>query len=87
LPKRTKICSQVSFQENAISGTELHRTFGVPMLKFLTTLSLSTYFIINSASKYKRLEEQFSDYWMRSHEKFKDLKVELSPFVESEIKN
>jgi hypothetical protein len=68
-------------------GTGLHRTFEVPILKFLTTLSLSTYFIINSASKYKRLEEQFPDYWMRSHEKSKDLRIELPPFVEAEMKN
>jgi hypothetical protein len=68
-------------------GTGLHRTFRVPILKFLTTLSLSTYFIINSALKYKRLEEQFPDYWMTSHEKFKDLRIELPPFVEAEMKN
>ena len=67
-------------------GTGINRTFKVPKLKFLTTLALSTHFLISSALKYEKLEWQLTDHWMRSHEMFGNLNIELPPFVEAMMK-
>lgn len=68
-------------------GTGINRTFKVPKLKFLTTLALSTHFLISSALKYEKLEWQLTDHCMRSHEMFGNLNIELPPFVEVMMKN
>ncbi|CDO56714.1 hypothetical protein, no similarity [Geotrichum candidum] len=67
-------------------GTGINRTFKVPKLKYLTTMSLSTHFLINSALKYKIFEEKLTDHWMRSHEMFGDINIKLPPFVEAMMK-
>ena len=68
-------------------GTGIIRTFKVPKLRYLTTLSLTTFFLMNSALKYEKLEEKLINHWMRSHEIFGDLNIELPPFVEGMMKN
>ena len=81
-----KLCLEyIPFLVSSI-GTGINRTFKVPKLKYLTTMSLSTHFLINSALKYKIFEEKLTDHWMRSHEMFGDISIELPPFVEAMMK-
>jgi len=69
------------------TGTGIRRTFKAPKLRYLTTLWLSTQFLMNSALKYEKLESRHTNRWMKSHEMVKGLNVELPPFVEVMMKN
>jgi hypothetical protein len=63
-------------------GTGLKRSFTLPKLQFLTRLRISTTFVGETAKKYKKIEQQFSNYWMKHHCKFKKISIELPAYVE-----
>jgi hypothetical protein len=66
-------------------GTGLQRSFTLPKLQFLTRFRISTTFVGKTAKKYKRIEQQFSNYHMEHHYRFEEIGIELPAYVQDEM--